>query len=104
MVLASRLALRPTPSTVGLLPAAVAMTTEHKPTSERDLHERLMDAGQRAMTHDLRPWTMLDESGERVGSPCCDADWLDPILFSAQCANCAQPWDATPLGIVKGVR
>jgi hypothetical protein len=47
---------------------------------------------------------MLDADNKRVGTPCHDADWLEPYLLTALCAVCAEPYDLEMLGIVRGVR
>ena len=47
---------------------------------------------------------MLDANDKRVGTPCCDAEWLEPYLLTALCAACGEPWGMEELGIVRGVR
>jgi hypothetical protein len=73
-------------------------------SGQSDLHEQLVTAGSRALVRDLRTWTMLDADDQRVGSPCHDADWVEPVLLSALCAECAQPHEVSRLGVVRGVR
>ncbi len=63
------------------------------------IHDQLIDAGKRALSHDPDPWAMLDAEGKLIRTPCCNNLWRDPILFTASCGRCFKPHRLPDLGV-----